>query len=163
MVNTFITYWDVDEIAKSLDYKRLGKQRVEAYQLWRANKEITKGWRNHPAARMWKGYECALATYTNAMIREWIKRGYKNNMEFLPCVKNPRFPLWWGHEPVKISHRASLNRKNPDFYHFDVPEFTEYVWPKPALCFTDLFQKSFVLSTSSKSKREPIYDQTSHT
>ena len=129
MVNTFITYWDVDEIAESLDYRRLGKQRVEAYQIWRANQGITKGWRNHPAARMWKGYECALATYTNAMIREWISRGYKNTMQFLPHCKNPIFPPWWGKESVMLSHRASLNKKMPEFYTFDVPEFEGYVWP----------------------------------
>ena len=58
MVNTFITSWDIDETARSLDYRRLGKQRVEAYQIWRALKGITKGWRNHPAARAWEGYQC---------------------------------------------------------------------------------------------------------
>jgi hypothetical protein len=129
MVNTFIISWDVDETARSLDYRRLGKQRVEAYQIWRANKGLTKGWRNHPAARAWKGYSCALAMYTNAMIREWIRRGYRNTMEFLPHCGKPRFPKWWGDESVRLSHCASLNMKKPDFYHFDVPEFTGYVWP----------------------------------
>ena len=142
MVNTFVTYWDVDEIARSLDYRRLGKQRVEAYQIWRANQGITKGWRNHPAARMWKGYSCALATYTNAMIREWIRRGYRNNMSFLPRCTSPKFPPWWGHEPVRLSHRASLNRKMPEFYKFeDCGDYEDqgYVWP---------VDKSFVQVTS---------------
>ena len=129
MVNTFITCWDIDEIARSLDYRRLGKQRVEAYQIWRANQGLTKGWRNHPAARAWKGYLCALAMYTNAMIREWIRRGYRNNMEFLPHCGKPKFPSWWGDESVRLSHCASLNMKMPEFYKFDVPVFTGYVWP----------------------------------
>lgn len=129
MVNTFITSWDIDETARSLDYRRLGKQRVEAYQIWRANQGLTKGWRNHPAARAWKGYQCALAMYTNAMIREWIRRGYNNNMQFLPHCGKPRFPPWWGDESVRLSHCASLNKKLPEYYHFDVPEFTGYVWP----------------------------------
>ena len=129
MVNTFITSWDVDEIAKTLDYRRLGKQRVEAYQIWRALTGVTKGWRNHPATLAWQGHTCALAMYTNAMICEWKNRGYNNTMQFLPHCKNPRFPEWWGREDVRISHMASLNHKKPDFYKFDVPEFEGYVWP----------------------------------
>jgi hypothetical protein len=131
MVNTFLTSWDLDECARSLDYKRLGKQRVEAYQIWRAINGHTKGWRNHPASRSWEGYSCALAMYTNAMIKEWVRRGYNNTMKFLPRCRNPKFPWWWGLEDVRLSHCASLNRKNPDFYHFELGEYVDngYVWP----------------------------------
>ena len=38
------------------------------------------GWSNHPAAKMWKGYEEALETYMAVCIDEWVKRGYKNTM-----------------------------------------------------------------------------------
>ncbi len=134
MVNTFLPYWDVDECARALDYRRLGKQRVEAYQIWRilTGKSTGRGWRNHPATRSWEGYSCALAMYTNAMIREWIRRGYKNTMEFLPHCKRPKFPWWWGWEPVRMSHRAALNKKMPEYYSFSVPEEyvdSGYVWP----------------------------------
>jgi hypothetical protein len=54
---------------------------------------VKGGWRNHQAARAWEGHECALAVYCNAMIREWIKRGYRNKMEF---------PWWWGWMPVHM-------------------------------------------------------------
>jgi hypothetical protein len=140
MVNTFVPYWDVSRIACTLDYKRLGKQRVEAYQIWRivTGKNTGKGWVNHPAVCAWRGYSCALAMYTNAMIEEWILRGYKNTMERLPHCKNPRFPWWWGKsEHVLMSHRASLNRKLPSHYTFDnIGEYAEYsyVWPKNKLC-----------------------------
>jgi hypothetical protein len=131
MVNTFITSSSLEECAKLLDYRRLGKQRVEAYQLYRAITGQTKGWRNHPAALAWQGHQCALAMYTNVMIREWISRGYKNTMQFLPHCKNPRFPWWWGWKPLIMSHRASLNRKMPSFYKFEVGEFSNYgyIWP----------------------------------
>jgi hypothetical protein len=114
-----------------LDYRRLGKQRVEAYQIWRAITGQTKGWRNHPAALAWQGHQCALAMYTNVMIDEWVSRGYKNTMKKLPHCKNPRFPWWWGWQPVIKSHQASLNRKMPDFYKFDVGDYANYgyVWP----------------------------------
>lgn len=131
MVNTFITSSSLEECAKLLDYRRLGKQRVEAYQLYRAITGQTKGWRHHPAALAWQGHQCALAMYTNVMIREWIARGYKNTMQFLPHCKNPRFPWWWGWKPLIMSHRASLNRKMPNFYNFEVGEFSNYgyIWP----------------------------------
>ena len=131
MVNTFIPSSNLEECARLLDYRRLGKQRVEAYQIWRVITGQTKGWRNHPAALAWQGHQCALALYTNVMIREWIARGYKNTMQFLPHCKNPRFPWWWGWEPIIKSHQASLNRKMPEFYTFEVGEYANhgYIWP----------------------------------
>lgn len=133
MVNTFVTSSSFEECAKSLDYRRLGKQRVEAYQIWRVLTNQTKGrgWKNHPAVLAWQGHTCALAMYTNTMIKEWIARGYNNTMKMLPHCKNPRFPWWWGWTPVIMSHKASLNRKMPDFYSFEVGEYANYgyVWP----------------------------------
>ena len=131
MVNTFVTSSDLHMCAQSLDYRRLGKQRVEAWQIWRALKGITKGWKNHPASKAWEGYTCALAMYTNVMIDEWMSRGYKNTMAKLPHCKNPRFPPWWGWEPLIKSHQASLNRKDSSFYHFEVGHYSNYgyIWP----------------------------------
>ena len=131
MVNTFVPCDDVEKCARELDWRRLGKQRVEAYQIWRALKGYTRGWRNHPAARAWEGHECALAMYCNAMIREWINRGYRNTMEFLPHGESPEFPWWWGWMPVHMSHRAALNRKLSSYYKYEVGEYADwgYVWP----------------------------------
>ena len=131
MVNTFVTSSDLHECARSLDYRRLGKQRVEAWQIWRALTGVTKGWKNHPAAKAWEGYTCALAMYTNVMIDEWISRGYNNTMAKLPHCRNPRFPPWWGWDPVIKSHQASLNRKDSSFYHFEVGHYSNYgyIWP----------------------------------
>ena len=131
MVNTFVPYTDIHACAKALDYRRLGKQRVEAYQIWRCLKGFTSGWRNHPVVKMWEGHTCFLAMYTNIMIDEWIERGYRNNMQKLPHCKNPRAPWWWGWEPIHLSHQASLNRKLSSFYTFDVGEYAlhGYVWP----------------------------------
>lgn len=135
MVITFVPHWDIDEIARTLDYKRLGKQRVEAFQIYKivTNQNKGNGWVNHPAVRAWRGYPCALAMYTNAMIKEWVRRGYRNTMVFLPHCKHPKFPPWWGtNEGVIMSHRASLNRKLPSFYTFEnlgEYETKGYVWP----------------------------------
>ena len=141
---TFAVSTDLVMCAKSLDRSRLGKQRVEAYQIWRAlmgkGRKLpdgtegppTKGWVNHPATLMWKGHTCFLAKYMNTMIDEWVARGYTNNMAKLPHCRNPRPPWWWGWDQVHKSHQASLNRKMPEWYHFELePEWVDagYVWP----------------------------------
>jgi Pyrimidine dimer DNA glycosylase len=128
---TFVPFADVTLCAKYLDYRRLGKQRVEAYQIWRALNGLSKGWVNHPATQMWKGHTCFLAMYCNAMIDEWIAQGYRNFMAKLPHCSNPRPPPWWGWPPVHLSHQAALNRKKPDYYHFEETEYMKwgYAWP----------------------------------
>jgi len=140
---TFVPFADVTLCAKSLDYRRLGKQRVEAYQIWltltgrgRFLPDGTQGppskaWANHPATKMWAGHTCFLAMYCNAMIDEWIAQGYRNFMWKLPHCSNPCPPPWWGWPPIHLSHQAALNRKRPDYYHFEETEYMKwgYVWP----------------------------------
>jgi hypothetical protein len=76
-VQTFLPYHDFDQSAQALDDRRLGKQRVETLQLLNALlKPDAKGWRNHPATLMWKGYERALIRYGVAICREWVRRGH---------------------------------------------------------------------------------------
>jgi hypothetical protein len=50
-MQTFLPYPDSKKSIQTLDYRRLGKQRVEAYQILRA---ITygSGWRYHPVTKM---------------------------------------------------------------------------------------------------------------
>jgi len=131
-MQTFLPYADFEKSARSLDYRRLGKQRVEAKQILNAicNGD---GWSNHPAVKMWIGYENALKLYHDIMIKEWVRRGYRNNME-LHNVEAAKMPWWLGFEMLHISHRASLCRKMPEHYN---PQFGEipqeymertYVW-----------------------------------
>ena len=140
---TFVPFDDLFACARALDYRRLGKQRCEAYQIWLAltgrgkflpdgtEGPPKKGWVNHPATLMWKGHVCFLAMYCNAMIDEWVARGYRNNMAKLPHCGKPAAPWWWGWEPMHKSHQAALNRKKSDYYHFEVGDYANYgyVWP----------------------------------
>ena len=82
-MQTFLPYKSFNESFKVLDYRRLGKQRVEAMQILNVllGRTKTKGWVNHPATKMWKGYENALKQYLNECIEHWINRGYNNNMK----------------------------------------------------------------------------------
>jgi hypothetical protein len=81
VMQTFLPYRDFKKTARSLDRQRLGKQRVETYQLLRALNGETKGWVNHPAARMWSGHEKTLVVYGTVICAEWKSRGYVDNMQ----------------------------------------------------------------------------------
>ena len=74
-MQTFLPYSDYDQSAAVLDYRRLGKQRVEAKQIMFALSDPNYGWQNHPAVRMWRGHEYQLAQYGIAICYEWRKRG----------------------------------------------------------------------------------------
>lgn len=136
-MQTFLPYPDFQRSAAALDYRRLGKQRLEARQLLRLLRDPGNhsGWRNHPAARMWRGYEDALAVYLNAIISEWIRRGYHNSMELEPVSNAPRLPWWLGDPAFHAAHRANLLRKDPAFYGqygwWEPPDLP-YVWPAGA-------------------------------
>jgi hypothetical protein len=117
-MQTFLPYKSYFLSAKCLDWRRLGKQRVEAYQilnvlLARTGKD---GWKNHPAVKMWRGYESSLALYFNTIVEEWIFRGYNNNMKFEPVEFEIIDPPWLGDERLHSSHRANLLRKDFTYY-----------------------------------------------
>jgi hypothetical protein len=134
-LQTFLPYPNFSESAACLDWRRLGKQRVEAYQIVNVlTKGTTGGWKNHPAVRMWRGHEDFLKLYTNAMIREWIYRGYKNNMLMYieKRIINPAIPKWFGNESFHASHRSNLLRKDKEYYGqfgWTEPSDLPYVWP----------------------------------
>lgn len=135
-MQTFLPYQNFVECAKVLDYKRLGKQRVEAKQIldiiyFLPPKE--NRWKNHPAVRMWRNSDIALVGYYNCILAEWIKRGYNNTMQFIPQYRN----VWpedvpWLTEELCLSHRSNLVRKNPEYYipiFGDIPNDLKYIWP----------------------------------
>lgn len=131
----FIPYNDPIKIAQVLDYKRLGKQRVEARQILSIILGEAKwsAWRSHPAVLMWKPYAAALKYYYNIMVMEWIRRGYVNHMEIFNDA-DENMPWFMNCEPILISHRATLLRKNHSHYiqYFTAPKlYMKYrvIWP----------------------------------
>ena len=117
-MQTFLPHSSFKDTFKVLDYKRFGKQRVEAHQILNIllDRTKTKGWRDHPIVKMWKGYESALQLYFNLCVKEWIKRGYNNNMKLENINKPIEYPPWLGDEDFHSSHRANLLRKNNEHY-----------------------------------------------
>jgi len=119
-----------------LDNKRLGKQRVEAYQILRTLLGHSKGWINHPAVKMWKGYERSLADYGLTVCDEWKQRGFKDTLRgkfnhYLDQDEYPE-PEWLGDKQLHASHRSNLLRKDPKHYGqfgWKEPDDLPYFWP----------------------------------
>lgn len=139
-MQTFLPYASFEASAQCLDRQRLGKQRVECWQLFAALTGVSTGWRNHPAAKMWQGYESALLDYGIAVCEEWISRGYKDTM--LERFRNARksypsstpVPQWFGDKQFHVSHQSNLIRKDPGHYAQlfpGIPDNLPYIWPSP--------------------------------
>lgn len=130
-MQTFLPYPDFTRSAQCLDNKRLGKQRVEAYQILRCLQTPNR-WQHHPAVKMWKGYEDALKTYMNACISEWKHRGFTNTMRIALVPKTVKLPSWLGNAEFHASHRSNLLRKDASFYSkykWSEPNNLVYKWP----------------------------------
>lgn len=115
-----------------LDYRRLGKQRVEAKQILDALAGRSRGWRSHPAVLMWRGHEASLRMYLRCAILEWKRRGYRNTMR-LPArgLCSSRKPAWLTPAFIR-AHRSNLLRKDPGHYErfgWGVTADLPYVWP----------------------------------
>jgi len=134
-MQTFLPYSSFEKTAQVLDWRRLGKQRVEGMQIINAIENPNpQGWKNHPIVIMWTPYTECLKLYTNTIITEWISRGYNNNMEFYdikPNMDMVDIPHWIGKEEFHSSHRANLLRKDYEYYSqfgwVENPE-SPYVW-----------------------------------
>ena len=155
-MQTFMPYQSYTQVAKTLDYKRLGKQRVEGMQTYNQLTKGKGGYPHHPINKMWTGYESSLAEYTNAMITQWITRGYNNTMETIRCcwqyrtglhyetkdggeyydldIHTHQKPNWVFDNALHTSHQSNLLRKDYEYYrhHFstDIPIDLPYIWYK---------------------------------
>lgn len=97
-----------------LDSARLRKQRVEAFQLLNVitGRVDKKGWKNHPAAVMFRQYIPALQFYYNLSLEENANRG-GNNIKLQPeIISEPIvMPHWVGDDSIHRTHRFRLLMK----------------------------------------------------
>lgn len=157
-MQTFLPHPDFGESARALDLRRLGKQRVEAIQVLRGLIVPGYGWRNHPAVRMWAGYEEALVRYGLEVCALWSTKGYRDTCAATlvadltasrpaagPGKRKPtpprsqkdlkragELPPWLGDPAFHRSHQSALIRKDPSLYaplFPGVPDDLPYVWP----------------------------------
>ena len=118
-MQTFLPYKDFKKTAKTLDYRRLGKQRLEAkvlIEILSNPSDKKKGWINHPATKMWRGYLEALKLYYDTIVEEWINRGYNNTMPmYIVNRSNVKLPHWLD-EDFCSRHRSALLYKDAEYY-----------------------------------------------
>lgn len=81
---------------------------------------------------MWTNWVNALKMYSDAIIEEWIDRGYNNTLEIY-YIDDAEMPPWIGNEAFHLSHQSNLLRK--DFNHYrkyfkDISTTLPYVWPE---------------------------------
>jgi len=136
----------IEDGFRVLDYKRLGKQRVEAWQILNVLRGVDnegkpknhKGWVNHPATKMWRGHVTALAFYGVKCCEEWLARGYNDTMlprfqsvldDLISKGGDPTPPEFL--DMIFLSHQSNLIRKSPEYYRTiypDVPDDIPYTW-----------------------------------
>ena len=132
-MQTFLPYPCFKKSLQCLDYRRLGKQRVEAFQLLKSIKDSNYSWAKHPASKMWKKFPEALKLYMNMAIIEWKNRGYNNTMKLEKINwKKFKLPDWFGNQKFHSAHRSNLLRKDYIFYsknNWKEDTKQEYFWP----------------------------------
>ena len=181
-MQTFTPYADFQQALRTLDLKRLGKQRVEVIQIVRALTVPGYAWASHPAVLMWKGYEEALGRYGLTACEIWIERGFGDSCaatitadlrtagiaeirSYDELRAANALPPWLFDEAVQRSHRSSLLRKDPEHYEplfpSDTPRDLDYVWPvrSPAVIERELRKEENAQRraqrTAEKLVREP--------
>lgn len=138
-MQTFMPLSTYRESAKVLDYRRLGKQRVECKQILQVLTGASRGWANHPAVKMWSGHSDQLTLYAVEICMEWRRRNYRDTLlpwfvEQHSNLSSSEPPSWMGNAEFHLSHRSNLLRKAPDHYGQlwpGVPNDLPYVWPAP--------------------------------
>ncbi len=128
-MQTFLPYPSFARSAAALDTKRLGKQRVEALQSYRALTRPVYGWQHHPAVAMWRGHEEALVAYGVAICDRWRRHGHADTVRDTLVAefgREPRsqaalraadlLPPWLGRRAFHRWHRSKLVGKDPAWY-----------------------------------------------
>jgi len=150
-MQTFLPYSCFTKSAICLDSRRHGKQRQEALGAlvlnlgfqpkWMSDRYyayLQRRYRNHPAVKMWKGYEAALCIYGIVMCREWAAKGKRDNTmwKFLDLMRsislqNILMPRFIGNKDFHAAMRSNLLRKDPVYYgqfRWTEPSNLPYIW-----------------------------------
>jgi len=153
-MQTFVPFDNFEDSAAVLDNKRLNKQLLEGRQIYKilASNQISGAWVNHPAVKMWRGYDNALFDYLRVIKDECLYRNIQTEKNWNALTEmyewnwhrgdNIVMPPWWGDNKVHQSHRNNLYRKDPEHYvEFINDGFVacckkcNYVWPTHLLMY----------------------------
>jgi hypothetical protein len=131
-MQTFLPFSDFEASLMTLDYRRLGKQRVEALQIINSLIDPNYGYKHHPVKAMWEDFIPALKYYCNLSILLWESQGYQNNMLLYDVPETVEIPYFSAE--LYLSHRSNLIRKDPLHYSKffpNTPSDLPYEWVKP--------------------------------
>jgi hypothetical protein len=163
-MQTFLPYKDFNKSAQVLDSKRLNKQILEGYQILKVlnNPDPKAAWRNHPAVKMWRGYEHTLFGYILSMVVEADKRGIKtinNKNNIIELRKNTvqnwgqKDPDWYSNENfmklITTTHKVNLYRKD-NIYYEDFQDAAKSKYNKPCCDKCNYFWVTHVLDKKNK-------------
>jgi hypothetical protein len=143
-VQTFLPYPDLRASCVVLDDRRLGKQRVETFQILRALTWPEYAWKNHPAVRMWRGFRAGarrvrpgeLPRVDAPRLRRLGRRQLVGWTGGSP-PSGRALPPWFGLEPLHQSHRSAAAAQGPRALpaavrgprNVDEPDDLPYLWP----------------------------------
>ena len=145
-MQVFLPESTFSKCAEVLDTKRLVKQLLEGRQILTvlAGESTSKGWKNHPAVKMFEGYEVTLVAYLAAIRDEMDCRGYKweKNWAVIQDIYDRHYrgvpqpwPYWMRDEQtwnkVMATHRGRLWEKDKWHYHMYASEGDTY---KSSVC-----------------------------
>lgn len=148
---TYVTHRGYGATAAALDDRKLGRQRVEAQEIFNTltlGEELPKD----PVYRMWEGYEFALGIYCMMLCMEFtMHRGIADKIfwEVAAALKEMKrsdasfsmeHPPWHDDKDVMRSHRSNLLRLQNEgdavaghdyLKHFGkaTPKNMPYLWP----------------------------------
>ena len=152
-MQTFLPYSDFKLSARCLDKKRCFCQLKEAKQIlcqlrasnlpkqWQESKDyLNQRYKNHPAVKMWVGYEELLKYYYNIFLECCLEKHRINTTMIKLNVKEDDFPnlvkspFWLHKEQFHRSHRSRLIAKDKNFYLSLFPDDenynnSKYWWP----------------------------------
>jgi Pyrimidine dimer DNA glycosylase len=141
-MQTFMPYMSYQKTAECLDYRRLGKQRVETKQILQCLLgEGSLGWAHHPVVEAWRDYEESLAVYGLYICSEWRMRGYQDSLFPWFQVQRLRLrdgesymtpaPPWTENLEVNRAYQQVLTWKEPEYYEeiFDMVQLTQPEFP----------------------------------
>lgn len=139
-MQTFMPYSDFERSLSVLDDRRLGKQRIEAFQIVEACilPEDNPTRANHPAVEMWRGFEYQCARYGLLACQLYMDRGFQSPKSYstlkfmLSVLPHCPVPAWVRDWRVHLTHRSNLLRKNPKHYRQFWPTLSDslpYFYP----------------------------------
>lgn len=115
-MQTFLPLPSISGSLRCLDDKRLGKQRVEAYQILRILNGMSPkrgnkiGYGNHPAVKMWEGNEQALVYYGVWACEIWKSRGFEDNTQVKILEMYPKLHYLSDLNNVSIRAHVDMHR-----------------------------------------------------